>query len=98
MSDNKDVDKLVDYFAIDGEEKLRNDLVQILKAFDEAKANTFVHTTKIDHEQTVFYNNFLDYISGEEELRLVLVFDILGEKIIEYAFSYKQIDIIEQQN
>lgn len=95
LFDDAEIDELVQYFEVEDVEKLKQHLIQIRAGFKNAKDQTYVHTTKLNRDELVFYNNFLNYVTGDEKLRIVFVFDNTGKKIIKYAFNYGQIEIIE---
>jgi len=96
LFDNEETSKLIQYFGVKDEEKLKKHLEQIKIGFNQAKARTYLHTTKLNRDEIVFYNNFSDYVSGDEKFRVVFVFDVTGENITKYAFNYGQIEIIEE--
>lgn len=96
LFDNEDINKLTKYFDVEDNEQLQKDLKQFIKGFNKAKKKTFVYTTNQNREEIIFYNNFLNYMSGEEKLKIIFVFDIAGEKITKYSFSYGEIKIIKE--
>ena len=96
LFDDAEFDELVQYFEVKDIEKLKEHLAKIKVGFKKAKDQTYVHTTKLNRDELVFYNNLLNYVTGDEKLRIVFVFDITGEKIIKYTFNYGQIEIIEE--
>lgn len=96
MFDDVELEKLIKYFEVKDVEKLKKHLAQMKVGFKEAKDQTFVHTTKLNRDELVFYNNFLNYVTGDEKLIIVFVFDITGEKIIKYGFYYGEVEIREE--
>lgn len=94
LFDDIELDKLVQYFEVKNEDKLKTHLEQMIVSLREAKKRTYLNTTKLNREEITFHNNFSDYISGKEKLRFVFVFNVTGKKIVKYGFNYENIDIV----
>lgn len=89
----------LDFFEKNIRSKIPDLILKLKNGFITLQNISFLHTTRLNSDKgIVFYNSLLDFISGDELLIYVLIFDISTEKVkeVHYSFQEEKIMVLRQ--